>query len=169
MTFPSKPYKYPGSATEHLVPAVMERIESVLAEVRLPNKAGELVPVRVLRSYFNPAQEEEYELPAVLVRTTGGAQDSGEERTASVEITLGVYLQEYADDEYATSVMERIHQHLLSQRILSGRYKLQLPLAWTVADVSQQPWPYWWAQMTATYYMPAIADVRDEAGQPFDI
>lgn len=174
MTLPSKPIKYPGSAVESLVLAVMDRIESTLTEVRLPNKTGngDLAAIPVRRSYFDPTKYEENDLPAVLVRAIGSTQEpgnNGEERTASVEIVLGTYMTESGDDEYAVSVMERIHQDLLAGRILDGRYRLQLPLGWTVADLSQQPWPYWWAQMTATYFIPAIAEVRDSYGQPLDI
>ncbi|MHB0998211.1 MAG: hypothetical protein ACYC27_03115 [Armatimonadota bacterium] len=172
MTLPENPASYPGASSEYLLQAVIERIGDELEEVVLPNKKGELVTVNVIRSYFDPKAYEDYELPAVLVRYTGTTQqkgDSDEERVASVEIVLGVYLAEYGDDQYAVSLMERIEQNLLARRILDRKYKLVLPLSWTVADVSEQPWPYWFASMSASFYMPAVSDVANEDGEPFEI
>lgn len=159
----------PGASYEHLANAVILRIRSVTTEVRLPNKEGEIVPLKVIRSYFDPKSYDQYDLPAILVRVTAGGQNESEERAASVEINFGAYLKDYGDDEYLVSIIERIEQSLLSQRILDHRYRLQMPLNWTVLDSTEQPWPYWWASMTASYYMPAIAEVKNEDGEGFDI
>ncbi|MEN6372215.1 MAG: hypothetical protein ABFD64_09415 [Armatimonadota bacterium] len=159
----------PGASYEHLAKAIIARIKSVTTEVLLPNKEGEIVALKVIRSYFDPKSYEKYDLPAILVRVTAGSQNESEERTASVEIILGAFLKDYGDDEFLISIIERIEQDLLSQRILDHKYRLQMPLNWSVLDSTEQPWPYWFATMTASYYLPSIAEVRNEDGEGFDI
>lgn len=170
MNKPDKPFSFPGSSHAYLNQAIASRIEIALTEVRLPDKTGELVPIKIISAYFDPDNYEDIPLPAVLHRTTAGVQqkgDDGEERIGTVEIALGIRLKEYGDDEYAVSIMERIEHVLLKQRILDRKYRLQLPLSWTILDKLEQPWPYWWATMTATYLLPTIAEVYDENEETF--
>lgn len=164
-------YNYPGASASDLLNCVRAMIAAALSDVWLPNKAGELVQVQAIRTYFDPENYENYDLPAVLIRFTGSSQirgDAGEERVGTLEIVLGVFLEEYGDDEFAVSIMERIEQLLLGQRVVQGRYRLQLPLSWAVPERTAQPWPYWWATMTANYYLPAIAEVKDENEEPIE-
>lgn len=162
----------PGSSYGFLAQALISFIDEKLAEVRLPNKKGELEPIKVIDAYFDPEKYEDYDLPAVLIRTTAGGQSDGEhseERSASVEIVLGTYLKDHGDHKFAVAVIDRIEQALLKQRIIDHKYRLKLPLNWAVPESTEQPWPYWWATMTANYYLPSIAEVKNEDGEEIDI
>jgi hypothetical protein len=157
----------------------MSQVGACLGEVRLPNKSGDLVQVQVVRSFTDPRQLPvstegvDDAFPAVFVRFVGANQQKGddgsEQRIGTLEIALRVFLAEHGDDEYTVSVMERIAFKLLTQRIIDGRYRAQLPLGWTVPDAESQSWPLWWATMTASYAMPTISEVANEIGESFEM
>jgi len=162
---PEKPEKWPGASSEYLLQAVLAVLTEETSEIRLQNKKRESVPLSIVRTYIDPTNYDDH-MPAVFVRFTGWTQerldDGAEQRIGNVEITLGVFLEEYSADEWASSLMDRIGHRLLSNRIVDGKYRLVLPLTWTVNDNEDQPYPYWFATMPAAWYMPAIGEETPE-------
>jgi hypothetical protein len=157
MMMPNSPASYPGASTEYLSQGIVSLLTDALAEIVLNDGK----PISVTRAYLDPADYDDT-LPAVIVRALGATQelgDGGETRAASIEIAFGLDARKYGDDEFAISVMDRISQKLLENRLIEGRYRLILPLSWTSAGIDQQPYPYWFAVMQATYALPVISDI----------
>ena len=47
------------------------------------------------------------------------------------------------------SIMERVRQRLLENRLLKRRYRLVLPTKWET--IEEQPYPYWFGYATLNY------------------
>lgn len=134
-------------------------IEDELEEILLPNANDELVKPSIASNYFDPRSYEDYELPGIVVRAIGGEQieaSGAEERSVNIEIIIGLYISEAGDEEYAYSLVDRVYNLLLRQRIIGGTYKLVMPISWSTSPASDQPYPYWYAAISAQYYMPAV-------------
>ena len=87
------------------------------------------------------------------------AQDTadGHMSTATVEIGFSIYDNSDVDDWRSLyNLMEHVRQHLLKQRLVANRHRLQLPLKLEVPEA--QPAPQWQGKITATYTI----------GQPYE-
>ena len=149
-----------GSATEYLVASLIERLEETLCEVRVADDDA-YSQLEITRSHYDPEKYDDV-APGLFVRPTSGSQeevDGEEQRVVTVEISLVVNVRVYGDDEFSTSLMDRIMIDLLANRIVDNKYRLLLPLGWVSPGLSEQPYPHWWSVMTARFAIPAISDV----------
>lgn len=132
----------------NLTQALIEKIEDVVRDFRMPVNSNERRCPTVLAGYLPPKRydgtDEDY--PFIVVRPDNGTSNR-ENTTMTVSIVIGCFTEDLNGFEDCVEVMTRIRAALASMPngILDDRYILQYPITWDL--LREQPYPQWQLNM----------------------
>ncbi|MBQ7263480.1 MAG: hypothetical protein IJR14_07140 [Synergistaceae bacterium] len=177
---------------DRLVDAIIARLTWTLGDIRLPRKDGTEGKLKFFPQYMPqprgltvtpkgtgpilpPASPSDAPVdvescfPCVVARFDEGRDEEEGHGATLADVTLVVGTFDDAPDLQGwRDVMDIIHavRHellALPGRVLDGRYRLEMPLKWGLAD--EQPWPLWIGQIETKWETgrPQMPPRNDEA------
>lgn len=149
-----------------LVTAVADEIRLAAANVKLPiehHSASEikLVPVNVYEQFLpREAFNDDSYYPLVLVEwlaTEDELDGAGAKSISTVGLSLGVFAAESWGWKDSLHLTELVRHHLLTNRVVGKKFRLQGDVNWEVSQ--EQPLPFFYTYATLTYSTFQPADV----------
>lgn len=134
-----------------LTRALLSHVRKVTQEYRYETPSGGAKAPVVIDGFMPPKRDDNgSDFPFVLIRPSEGKSDD-EGSTATVQIIIGAFSQDYNGYTWAMNIAQHIRHSLLSlpDRMLEKRFRLALPLSWQLDD--EQPWPTWLITLTTTW------------------
>jgi len=149
-----------------LVTAVADEIKRATANVKLPlehhSSAGvQLVPVNVYEQFLPRTEfNDDSYWPFVLVEwfsTEDELDGAGAKSTSTVGISMGVNAPESWGWKDALHLSEVVRYHLLTNRVVGKKFRLQGDVSWEVSP--EQPLPFFIVYGVLQYSMFQPEDV----------
>lgn len=146
-----------------LVDDLIAYLESYFKENLLPSEQGDYVPPKIVSGWLphkRSSGPEDRDFPFIIVRPRKGATTDQSNSSASIELLIGAYSEEYDGYQHNMQILARLRQALfgLPALTLNSRYRLEFPLNWELFE--DQPWPEWAMKVVTnwTVYTPQPAD-----------
>lgn len=144
----------------NLVTALADELKCATANVKLPlehqsSEDVQLVRVNVYEGFF-PKEifNDETYYPLILVEwiSTFDELDGVKAKsTATVGLSMGVFTAENWSWKDAFHLTEVVRNHLLTNRLIGNKFRLQGDVNWEVSP--EQPTPFFFTYATLTYSM----------------
>lgn len=133
-------------------------VETLVADLVLE---GENAEQRTVHCYGGQAPkrrrgEADPQLNYVIVRAIEGEDGAGSAgaRESTVEAALYIGAHRAADDGYRDvhAIINKIRPAVLQEPVFGGRYRIELPLSWSVSD--EDTYPQWYGAMVFRVVIP---------------
>lgn len=132
-----------------LVQAIAEEITAAVKDYELKAEGQEDKSVSVYQQHIPDEKFQDDSYYPLVIAAWQGSKDEDEGSTATIGLTFGAYGSEPDAWMDLMSIMERVRQRLLENRLLKRRYRLALPTKWET--IEEQPYPYWFGYATLNY------------------
>lgn len=124
---------------------------------RIPD--GEEVPINVYKQQL-PERETEDDLslyPYVIIKLSDGEQsEEGGPQTIKVLMVIGVFDEGLNNQGYrdVTTIIQKIHQDLLSTPLVNKKFILEYPFKWVIHDEDVYPFYFGGIEMVWSAHVP---------------
>lgn len=132
-----------------LVQAVAGEIETAVKDYQLKAEGQEDKVVSVYQQHIPDEEFKDDSYYPLVIVAWQGSKDEDDGSTATIGLTFGAYGEDKPAWLDLMSIMERVRQRLLENRLLNRRFRLVLPTKWETIEA--QPYPYWFGYATLTY------------------
>ncbi|CAM3851317.1 MULTISPECIES: hypothetical protein [Paenibacillus] len=140
--------------------ALVEEIKALFAGFETENAAGLPAPLNVYPQSLPEKTDEDdsAHFPYIVVRIKDGGIES-EEEAASCRIILvaGIYdpNPNYQGNKTILNILQKIETHLLSKRIIAGKFRIEYPYNWQIYD-DEDLHPYYFGGAETNWTLPAV-------------
>lgn len=129
--------------------------------------AQELEPVaeemgfKVFRQFIPPKKREDEPFQDYVLVSLGDGSQESEESTQQVVVTFGAEdcpcgASDYQGYRDVVNMMEKVKQHLLRHRTVSGKFELRLPVQWVFPE--EENYPYYFGGLLMSFTIPGMTE-----------